>query len=202
MDGRVSAGIVVTGFPRAGTTLLYCMLRHCVRGFAFDEREHWRLCDGRIIKSPRAVFHALPAERCIVLLRDPRALLTSRHPAYPDQYFVSAHHCANDQRRGLCEWWTAIKRVAGDALLLRYEDVVARPRQVQAAIGTAFGLTYADEFTNFSAVRHGDYWERTLGGLRALACRDVSDTSRIERIEREYAAFPELRAVSEQMGYA
>lgn len=195
----MSAGIVVTGFPRAGTTLLYCMLRHCVRGFTFDDREHWRVCDGRIIKSPRAVFHAPPAERCIVLLRDPRALLTSRHPAYSNQYFVSAHHCANDQRRGLCEWWAAIKRIAARALILRYEDIVGRPSDVQAVIGATFGLTYAGEFTNFSAGRHGDYWERALGGLRALACRDVRDAS---RIEREYVAFPELAIVSSEMGYA
>lgn len=195
----MKAGILVTGFPRAGTTLLYCMLRHCVRDYAFDDREHWRLRDGRISKSPRAVFHTPPAERCIVLLRDPRALLTSRHPSYPEQYFVSAHRCANDPRRGLCEWWTAIKRIGADALLVRYENVVSRPAHVQATIGDTFGLTYADAFSNFSSDRYGDYWERALGGLRDLACRDVWDAS---RIEREYTAFPQLQAITEQMGYA
>lgn len=195
-------GIVVTGFPRAGTTLLYCMLRYCTRGWAFDDREHWRARPGVIVKSPRAVFHAPDPARCIVLLRDPRAILTSRHPSWPTEYFVSAHRCANDSKRGLCEWWAAIQRLFQGRRLphvVRYESLITQPERVQRDLADALDIPFRGAFRDFDRGEYGDYWESALGGVRPLQGRVVTDG---DRLGEQFERYPELRDVSAQMGYA
>ena len=191
-------GIMVTGFPRAGTTLLYCMLRYAVRGYNFDDAEHWRPRAGYIRKSPRAVFHQMDGRRCIAVVRDPRAILTSSHPAFPGDYFVYAHSCANDSDRGLCEWWTAIQRL--QPYIVRYEALTVQPDRVQEELGRTYALDYDAKFSEFRRGRFGEYWERALGGVRELTPRSVSRDH--PQIRAQFAAFPELQEVCAAMDYA
>lgn len=198
-------GIMVTGFPRSGTTLLYCMLRHSVSGYQFCATENRDVLEGQISKYPKAVF-TLPgkhAHRAIVMIRDPRAILTSIHRGEgfaKHGYFVSAHSCVNDER-GLCEWWEGIKRLK-TALRVRYEDLVDDPDAIQSQIGERFGLTYRARFSDFHTSEHGRYWEDAMNGRRPVNARDWrSDPEHVARVTRQFSEFPELHAVMQEMGY-
>jgi hypothetical protein len=197
--------ILVTGFPRSGTTLLYCMLRYAVQGYEFLERELPQLKEGCITKSPSGVFdlHPRNGNRCIVMLRDPRALLTSKHNGEKFRncgYFLSAHSHLGSAKKGLCEWWTAIKKLSG-ALLVRYEDLITCPRDIQHDIGARFGLTYKPDhwFEDFHREPYGELFETAMNGRRPIQPRTTFDE---RRIREQFDAYPELNTVMQEMGYA
>lgn len=194
-------GLIVTGFPRSGTTLLYCMLQYTVEGYEFDDRERTGLHAGVISKAPTAVFANAPPERCIVMVRDPKAILTSVHRGKDFErkgYFVSAHECVN-HHRGLCEWWAAIRNLGG--YQVRYEQLIAEPREIQRQLGEHFGLKYHEGryFDEFHQGEYGDYWESAMNGRRPLQARNQYDA---ERVREQFDAHPELRDITRQMGYA
>lgn len=205
----MTPGLIVTGFPRSGTTLLYCMLRYTLDGYQFRDREHDQLLPGVVTKSPRAVFRLTPEEapRAIVMVRDPRAILTSVHSGegfVRRGYFISAHSCLSDADRGLCEWWQAIKNLqAQGAWLMCYEFLVAVPQVVQRTLQEWLGLRYLDDrrFEDFHRLGYGEYWERAMNGRRALQAREWDTPEHRARIEEQFAAHPELHQVMEEMGY-
>jgi hypothetical protein len=196
---------MVTGFPRSGTTLLYCMLRYAVDGYEFLLREVPELRQGFITKSPTAVFSIAPAHgsHCIVMLRDPRALLTSQHEGekFREQgYFISAHSHLSSSSKGVCEWWEAIKKLVG-ALIIRYEELLEDPRRIQQVIAERFGLRYRDMryFEDFHKESHGEVFETAMNGLRPLMRRTRLNE---RRIDEQFRTYPELYRVCEEMGYA
>lgn len=192
--------ILVTGFPRAGTTLLYCMLDYAVEGYTFFSREVPELIEGAITKSPLGAFSVKDGSRCIVMIRDPRYLLTSRHAAQKFRnagYFLSAHSSASDARYGLCEWWQAIKALNGR--IVRYEDLVSNPRAVQDELGRVFGLRYRESFADFHRGKdYGEYWTTAMGGTRPVAARADYD---VARVSEQFSSHPELYDVAAEMGY-
>lgn len=194
------SGLIVTGFPRAGTTLLYCMLRYTVRNFEFHDNETPEVLDGVVTKAPQAVFSLSDDSRAIVMLRDPREVLTSVHPKYKDAgYFVSAHSCVNVPSKGLCEWWAAIKTMR-NAHRIRYETLIDEPRRVQRRLGERFGFDYHEgrSFEDFHTMEHPPTWEIALNGSRPLQRRKQIDAA---RVEEQFNAHPELYEVAREMGY-
>ncbi|MGR3569826.1 MAG: hypothetical protein ACU0CN_18860 [Pseudooceanicola nanhaiensis] len=99
--------LVIAGQGRAGSTLFYNMLRHCLRDFHLPEGETSAVsclnrpgnaCTKRpfdILQMPRiaAAFAGRKQLDLIVTLRDPRDILTSRHRAVPGEYFYGADRC-------------------------------------------------------------------------------------------------------------
>lgn len=196
--------IIITGFPRSGTTLLYCMLRYAVDGYKFLERESPDLREDHITKSPSAIFdmHPRNADRCIIMMRNPRAILTSKHPGEKFRnagYFISAHSHASNATKGLCEWWTAIKKFP-QAMVVYYEMLVDEPSTMQQRLADRFGLTYRDgrRFEDFHLEPHGDEFEVAMHGCRPLQRRSIFDEA---RIAEQFHAHPELTAVTQEMGY-
>ncbi|MCG8324430.1 MAG: sulfotransferase, partial [Thiotrichales bacterium] len=99
--------IIVAGYPRSGTTLFYNMLRTSIEGYEFMDRE----CPAsrtigidnknRITKRPKDIFSIGDAVNnnnhdkyisLIILIRDIRAILTSKHKSVPDDYFIGFDH--------------------------------------------------------------------------------------------------------------
>lgn len=194
-------GLLITGIPRSGTTLLYCMLRYTIDGYRFHNSERGGISPGHITKLPKAVFGISNPSRTIAVIRDPKAVLTSVHKAEKFDgkgYFVSAHSCVNDTR-GLCEYWQAIKKHKPH--LVRYEDLISRPREIQAELGTVFGLPYKPGrwFDEFYKEPHGSGWETAMNGLRPLKRRDLRKHA--ARIHQQFSAYPELYEVAAEMGY-
>ena len=131
--------ILICGFPRSGTTLLQLMLENAIPEARRFGRETggwraatycWRNHAKAITKVPHDVFRLTPLRnfyssrkvdfKIILMLRDPRDVLTSRRKTGgPQGYVVSS------ERWG--RYYEAFKRQQNepDVITVRYEDLVA-----------------------------------------------------------------------------
>ena len=167
--------LVVCGFPRSGTSLLYNMLSSSLPGYRFEPFEQYFMyrihrLGNYATKAPLDVFHVpwidglnINQKRLVVLvlLRDIRDVLTSRHPLLPDQYFIGHDHSWWPQGKGLRDWrfdapgalaiYEAIQSIRGrpDTTLIRYEDLVKDPDAVQASITAKYGLLFDSPFSEY-----------------------------------------------------
>jgi hypothetical protein len=173
--------IVICGFPRSGTSLLYNMLAVALPHFGRDPFEAsaltsiWRFED-RLSKLPLDVFRLEElvsrnehGKRLHVLapLRDPRDLVTSVHPNVPDAYFIGWD---TSYRVGLGEAGApepmmpgigaieaalqAIARHPGlEVLRFRYEDLVRDPGSVERWLAERLGLAFRARFVDFHLER-------------------------------------------------
>lgn len=208
--------LVVCGFPRAGTTLVDLVVRHCVADVwgwpeevpgllaAVDaNRDHRFMCT----KDPRDV-HRLDALRghyasnpgrlhAVVVVRDPRDVLTSTHDGYPPS---RGYYCEPDRWRRV---WRAVRGVEDDAdvTLVRYEDLVRRPEVVQEALTATLGWDLRRPFARYhegvvEEATHLDAMTRgALGGLRPLDDSSIGrwrDPLHAARLRRCRAILPEL----------
>lgn len=171
------AQLVVCGFPRAGTSLLYNMLSSALTGFTFTSFETsalnclWRY-ENLASKSPMDVFNVPLLARdnflskrilCLVLIRDVRDVITSVHPNLPDRYFcgyadrwriVGTHpYLADSSPWGIREFTAAIDTALATTGLgiemVRYETLVADPDAVQRALAERYSLTFTTPFSSF-----------------------------------------------------
>lgn len=195
--------MLVTGFPRSGTTLMYCMLRYAVDGWRFRSWETWVPRAGFILKSVSAPIEA-PwnlLDGALVMLRDPREMLCSVYDfgPYKGQPFMSAHSTLDNASQGLCERWEALRSIV-DAYYVRYEDLVTEPRRIQAELADRYGLKYREGrwFDEFHREPHGEHWEGAMNGRRPLARSRHLDP---QRLADQFGKFPELYRVCEEMGY-
>jgi hypothetical protein len=226
--------IVILGHSRAGTTLLHEVLRASLDGFAFLDREtsFARVPpdgpDRIVTKRPLDVFlaDALPmAARTrpvsvLACVRDPRALLTSRHVSVPGDYFYHAdrQYFSPEGRvptltnPGLIPVHRAIRRLEmGDwgprisVSRVRYEDVLTDPESVQAMLERDHGLRF---HTPLASVQPGPETPgklaRALNGVRArdpsrIAAWRAPDHS--ARLRDQFTRFPELHRIMAEYGY-
>jgi hypothetical protein len=163
--------IVISGFPRSGSTLLYNMLRTTVVGFDFYERE-WPAMkaledcaqDGRhrISKRPMDIISARDIEArarelnvrmyFVLTFRDPRGVLTSIH--------------ANSEGRYKVNWDYSLKTSHKDGVCGRTPGLIENYRACRACWERKGGnppvVFYEDLVTDPDRVQ----W--TLGGECAL----------------------------------
>lgn len=78
------------------------------------------------------IFLADPNLHVIAMLRDPRAVITSRHESRPDVYFAGYLRWR--------EYIKAIERLRGHPrfIVIRYEDLISDPDSVQARVSSQF----------------------------------------------------------------
>lgn len=151
---------------------------------------------GYITKRPLDIYKHYPDKRAIIMVRDPRAVLTSKHWSNPDEYFVSADRCL--RHKGLLAMWQAIK--AKEGYRLRYEDLVASPDREQCRLGDEFGLDYRGKFSSFHKAHIPDRLERPLNGIRPVD-KGHDWREHMPRIEEQFTKFPQLFDVLIEMGY-
>jgi hypothetical protein len=210
--------IVLCGYPRSGTTLLYNMLRSTVINFSFYDREISFLNEevmkgiNLITKKPMDIKYVGLADRSkikfIVMIRDPRSVLCSKHWQAPDMYKVSWDWAIKTavngevvRMRGLL-WMDRLISFIENPVLVKFEDLVKDYRNIQTYLGDLFGLEYAGDFCDFYKTPIPKLLSLQLNGVRPI------DESRIdswktfpERIKEQFTACPELHALLYKYGY-
>ena len=191
--------IVICGYPRSGSTMFFNMLRSTVQGYNFTDKEcsayfalresPWPL----ITKYPSDCFYADeildidPKAKFIVMIRDPRSVLCSKHKTTGDLYKVSWNKTVfgNPALTGLqkrnrdryqntspgryrSKWglldWDAVIDLVPNPYILRYEQLVTALPQVQATLGKRFGFEYAGNFADFYKTEIPDKLSYQLNG--------------------------------------
>ena len=233
---------VVCGYPRSGTSLLYNMLSATLVGFRFADfelsalRRIHRL--GNIAsKYPLDVFDvpSLPSlnlhdkRLCVVgMVRDPRDLVTSRHPVLPDRYFIGYDHSWWPQDRqfenwkydapGILEIFEALRGLGDQTeipfLQVRYERLVQEPNAIQDQLATRFGVEFSGSFADFHQ-QQGKLAYRYSGRRRArdealVRENKPADASRAgkwrasehaDQIREQFRSCPELFEIVRAYGY-
>ena len=134
----------------------------------------------------------------IGMLRDPRAVVTSRHESRPGVYF-----------RGFRHWRDCARAIRGleshrRCLVVRFEDLVTEPDAVQEAIGQRFRfLKRRARFKDYPAgAETGTRAAQSLGGVRSLdASRITGWKDHLPRVRAQLDAHPDLASSLVEFGY-
>ncbi|MFC2970512.1 hypothetical protein [Acidimangrovimonas pyrenivorans] len=223
--------LIIAGQGRAGTTLLYNMLRSTLQGFDLPPSERaartlidlpGSFCTKRpfdIFDMP-AIFEANQGRKridLIVSLRDPRDILVSRHAKVPDDYFCSAdamYFVPGDRppertAPGLLAIHDLSMAVAESSLFpqgvffLKYEDLVADPEAVQGLLEQGLGLRFSGRFGDFHAAEIPGALQGPLNGVRPVEAAEAKwrRPEHRARIIDQFTRFPALFTVLDQLGY-
>lgn len=196
--------IALCGFCRSGSTLLYNMLRATVVNYEFFNRERpLRQCEETtavVSKRPLDIFSPSTRQR-IIMIRDPRAIMTSVHWRDRKRYFVDAQKTIDDTP-GIIEQWRAIEKLLRRSrhILVRYEDLVATPSAIQQQLGQSLGFEYRGKFEDFHKSNHPERLTKTLNGIRPVDAGHDWRPHRL-RIESQFNSYPELFQILVEMGY-
>ncbi len=150
----------------------------------------------------------------IVIVRDPRSILTSFHKSVPHDYFCSYDKIYFVPPDGsppferfeysLFYVYNIMHRYKDHKrlILIRYEDLIKNPSKVQEFLGDRLGLEYKDKFTNFHKYKLKN--TKALNGVRAI---DPSNKDKWrhsdhqQRITGQFAEFPHLFDILIELGY-
>ncbi len=233
--------IVVCGFPRGGTSLLYNMISSCLPEFHCEPFEQYFIyrihrLGNYATKAPLDVLHVpwidgLNINRkelaVLVVVRDIRDVLTSRHPVLPNEYFIGHDHSWWPQDKTFKKWhydapgvihiYEAVRaiRTRSDTTIVRYEDLVADPNAVQRTLAELYGLRFDGDFQQFHErpERHAYKYEGRFAPVDASLVRESlqSTTERVARwrkrpedVQRIIAQFSQcemLFTILEEFGY-
>lgn len=203
--------VVVCGFPRAGTTLLALMLQVAYRGAKAFSKEHAGLRVAyrtdrnhalMLSKRPDDIFyldalrqvyrHRKSDVRFILMMRDPRSVLTSMHASMPGGYYVSVERWRAIYHRV----WT--NRPEPDCLLIRFEDMVADITAVQRSVVHFVGEEPQAPFECFVENVPKGFKATALNGVRSLDAaaiqkwRDPCHANRIAALLRDCPELPNV----------
>ena len=152
--------VVICGFPRGGTTLLQAILETCISGTKSFGREIDGLSAAMLFlrnhsimisKRPGDIFlidkirthysTRSPRPKFIILIRDPRSVLTSFH------YTSSSYYVSVNRWRSIYSQYLSVKELA-DIFVLRFEELVMDIDGIQSALGSfleyGFDLSFSD----------------------------------------------------------
>jgi hypothetical protein len=233
--------LIVVGFPRSGTSLIYNMLSANLDGFTFEEFEKYFIHRihrfGNIAtKAPMDVFHLHHRDRLninrkkvsiLIMVRDVRDVITSKHPIFSDDYFIGYDHSWWPQNEAFNEWaydapgvmdiYREIIKYENDegVLIVRYEDLIDDPAAVQKTISDKFQIKFSGAFADYH-----DRKDRLAYSYEGkYAAKDVSLVNEgkavtkqrvgrwgekekdVDRVRQQFTACPELFDVLEHFGY-
>lgn len=181
--------IVICGYPRGGTSLLYNMVSSTIAGFVCEEFERTcletiRANENGVSKRPLDVFvvHKLPRSNVhrkrlavIVVIRDIRDVITSVHPNVPHDHFIGYEasyevgatypYSPALHYPGVGEYHETIQQILQnpdiDTILVRYEDLVDDPDGVQRVLAGRLGCRFRRRFSEFHlhSARHAYKYE-------------------------------------------
>ena len=229
---RSARHIVLTGYSRSGTTMLYNMLRSSVAGMSFLDDEYpaaQYIGDRRrsyVTKRPldifdlRNIFAANIHNKSldfIILVRDPRSLVTSFHKSVKTDYFIGYDHQffvppqgePQFVNPGLIRTHMAISQFLNAQLpcrryLCRYEDLVCHTDRIQEQLGLALDLSYKALFTDFHRGHIPEALQGPLNGIRAVDSSGLGrwrSEEHFQRIKQQFNACPQLLDIVRAYGY-
>jgi len=210
--------IVILGQSRSGTTLFYSLLRDNVLNYKFYETELSaksvdKGIDNVVTKRCLDVFETIKLEpkeryRFIAMIRDPRSVLTSKHTSVPTDYF-----CDWDLQYQVSEN-RVVKRIPGyipiynalrtlkDVLLVRYEDMILYPEELQRGLSTIFGFEYSGSFRDYGIKDQPDHFKLALNGVRPLDNSGFNSWRKHpDRIKDQFNRCPQLFDILIEYGY-
>lgn len=204
--------IVICGPPRTGTTLL----NECMKSFdniSIIDYESPALRypylslgkDFILTKYPMDILdidNILTVYKnawIIFMIRDPRDVIISKHYKEPDRYWVDFK-----------EWNDSItiyERMSeyDNKILIRYEDLINAPNEVQNNIREKLGLEKNYNFTDFfthTTESHKDV--KALSGVRPIDPNNTKKWTKDEhfdRIKQQLLNYPELSDILVKYGY-
>lgn len=170
--------IIICGYPRSGTSLFYNMLSSSLLGFQIDDRETsaldsvWKY-DDHASKSPVDLFrlgdiakkNIHNKELCvIVMIRDIRDIITSRHQFAPDSFVISYQgaysfsgvypsYLKKFDGPGIERYYSVMEELINDdsfnLIFIRYEDLVADADKCQQKVAISFGVQFDGLFSRY-----------------------------------------------------
>lgn len=200
----------IVGPPRSGTTLLQEMIVACheVGGHSpheesiFDDPplEKGVYCSKRPhdIHRVGALLSWDPSLWVVVVGRDPRDIIVSRHRNYPDVFFYNLRQWRECDRSG--RGLEGRERV----LFVRYEDLTGAPDSVQERLETFFPhIPRKAPFSEFHLVATpSDASKKALGGVRPVSTKSVGSWRRFKgRLAAQMAIHGSLEDDLVRLGY-
>jgi hypothetical protein len=212
--------LVICGFPRSGTTLLQLMVETAVpeatrygreRSGLGTARKHW---PGRspylVTKRPDDIFWVdeirdfyaqlgtRTRARFVICVRDPRAVLTSRHETDKSVYWVTV-----DRWRAIYDQLLYL-RSADDVCVVEFKDLVSRIADVQQRLTNLMGWAVSANFDEFHKHVPQDFQTVALNGVRTLDSNTLERWARPEHADRIRFLLREMPELPErliEMGY-
>jgi hypothetical protein len=228
----MSKHIVICGYCRSGGTLFYNMLRTSVINYHFLDQEHpaeqiiGNDADSWITKRPLDVFRIksiLEANHhnkeivVLVMLRDIRSILTSRHSEVPGEYFIGFdHQYFIDSKKGDIGYTNPGIVAIHEAIMglseiknitvqyLHYEEMVMNTQEVQDRFQNELFFQYKAGFSDAYQPEQSNHL------LAPRNSNPAMETSRIiawkngehyERILAQFKSCPRLLEILRVYGY-
>jgi len=210
--------IVICGFPRSGTTLLQLLLESCTRNLGTFGRERRALEAAAVArrshaviltKRPKDIFlipeiadwHRANGTQALFILmhRDPRAVLTSRHFSSPQHYYLKC----SDWEHFHQHWKWSLHR--SDVLSVSYEALTSSPAAVQQLINSFASLDADCCFSDFLSRVPPNFDLRALNGLRQTETTRINSWKLQEheqRLTQISSELPNLPEILDEMGYS
>ena len=200
----------IVGCRRSGTTLMMELLWYAYRFSGRNEHEmsvFEPMPDGESLylsKKPpdttriQKIFLADEQLFLVAMLRDPRSVMTSKHPSRPDVYFSSYYRWA-EYVRALSAF-----RDHPRCLLVRYEDLIGDPAGTQARINTM--LPFLEPRRLFGQFPEGaeipERAQRSLGGARPFEISRIAGwREHLPRVKGQLLDHPDLPRTLIDTGY-
>jgi hypothetical protein len=227
-----STHIVVTGYSRSGTTMFYNMLRTSVANYEFMDHEYpaalaVRIDNrSRITKRPLDIFclDSIQADNkydknlyLLICIRDIRSLVTSFHKSVPDdyfigydyQYFISRDGQFSYTNPGIIATHNAILNALQSQyfqkkILIKYEDMLKNPKDLQDLLAKEIGFEYKDNFENFYKKSIPPELLGPLNTVRPIDTTRIEswkNTKHFQRIKSQFTRCPDLFDILIQYGY-
>jgi hypothetical protein len=211
--------ILICGYPRSGSTMLQLMLEHAYPGARRFEREtrgyraamlkfrnHALLVSkqpGDICKLHRLKNHYTGKTarlRPIIMVRDPRDVLTSHHAGQPQkEYFLPI------QKWGRYDRYVRANQNSNDVLLLKYEDLVRDVAGTQVRLEAFIGEPMAKSIGAFHTDVSSSFQNLpALNGLRPVDSQGLGrwrDAKHAARLAEVLAVRPDFPQRLIELGY-
>ncbi|XPS89134.1 uncharacterized protein Dvar_71530 [Desulfosarcina variabilis str. Montpellier] len=172
--------VVICGFPRGGTTLLQAILETNLPGALSFGKElnaldvaNFKLRNHPILvtKRPNDIFlideiqkyykDKITSPKFIILVRDPRSILTSFHHS-SSNYYVSV-----DRWRSIYSALVSLKNTK-DLFILRFEDLVKETDKIQRELMGFIGCNFINSFRNFYKIIPDKFRTDALNSIRPI----------------------------------
>lgn len=240
--GKNAKQIIICGYPRSGTSLLYNMISTSIKGFhcePFEMEGIRRLhrSGNYVTKYPLDILsinelinnNKLDKKLYfIIVTRDIRDVITSRHPNLPDQYFIGYKHSWWPQDKNFSHWkydapgiediYSAITRYKNlnyiNVMEIKYENLVKDPNKVQEQIKKFADVEFSGLFQDFykRSDKHAYKYTGRFQAKDDTLVRENKqiDISRIakwknrehaEIIREQFSKYPELFDILINEGY-